>query len=113
MPYYARKETAGFEDAGVVDRTHPPVIATRKVAADVTTMSAGTILMETDDGVTKYVAPEDDSTVVIVGVSTQDYDAATGDLVNVLRHGTVVRDLLDATDEEIADLEAQTHIYAL
>jgi hypothetical protein len=113
MPYNAIKQTTTFSDTGVVDATHSPVIATATVAASVQALSAGTILMASDDGAVKYVKPTDGSTVRILGVLVDDYDPARGNLANILRHGTVVRDRLDATAEEIADLEAQTPIFAL
>jgi len=113
MPYNAVKQTAAVEESSIVDHAHPPVIVTRTMNANVSTLKAGTIVMETDSGLKKYVKPTDDSDVTIVGITVEAYDKTRGNLVRVLRHGTVVKDRLNATEEEIADCESQNPIYAI
>ena len=113
MPYNAVKQTTTVEEPGIVDYSHPPVIVTRQMNPNVNTLQAGSIVMLTDTGIKKYVKPTDGSEVTILGITVEAYDKTNGNLVRVLRHGTVVKERLNATAEEIADCEAQNPIYAI
>lgn len=113
MPYNAVKQTTTVEEPGIVDYSHPPVIVTRAMADTVETLPVGTIVMEDDGGLKPYVKPTDGSEVTILGITVEAYDKTNGNLVRVLRHGTVVKERLNATAEEIADCEAQNPIYAI
>jgi hypothetical protein len=117
MPYIALKQKKEFQDVSIVDRTHPPVIATHTIAKEddkKVEYPKGTILMNTDSGAAKYEQPEDNSTSVeIIGVLVDDYNSEFGDTANVLIHGCVVKELLKATEDEIKELQKQKEIYAI
>ena len=116
MPFNAVTQRDPITEDSVINRTHPPVIVTKKTDTSVTTaFKKGTILVSSDNGVAPMAAydaaanPQQET----VGVAVSDFDPEHGDLVEVLIHGTVTQEMLIADADQIALLLSQHPIYAI
>ena len=116
MPFNAVTQKYTINENSVINRTHPPVIVTKKTDASVKTpFKKGTILVSGDNGVAPMAAYDAAAEVQqeTVGVAVNDFDPDHGDLVEVLVHGTVTEEMLDADADQIALLVSQHPIYAI
>lgn len=115
MPFNAvtQKETIPVDS--VINRTHPPVIVTKKVDPSTKSFKKGTILVSGDNGVAPMAAYDAaaEEQQQTVGVAVNDFDPDNGDLVDVLIHGTVTKEMLLADADQIALLVSQHPIYAI
>ena len=116
MPFKAVTQKDPIIEESVINRTHPPVIVTKKTDASVTTpFKKGTILVSGDNGVTPMAAydPDANPQQKTVGVAVSDFNPDHGDLVEIVVHGTVNKEMLDADADQIALLLSQHPIYAI
>lgn len=87
--------TIDYGQATVISPIHPPVIKTMKAKANNGTLAMGLLAAKDSNGdLVAYVPAGAAPLNACVGVVASAIDTVSDDAAMVLRHGTVVRDLL-------------------